>query len=83
MEDHMTQSERPAKKVVEIRRGVHFEEAFRAARAAGADEFLWNGNRYHTLYIHEAPKPTEPPAIIREWEEPAATRTDTPPGAAG
>ena len=56
-------------RVAYCRDGATFDEAFEHARAAGCDEFVWHGARYHTKRHDEVRSP-EPPVILRIEEIP-------------
>lgn len=51
-------------RIAHTRDSATFDQAFEAARGAGADEFVWQGNRYHTRRADEE-IPREPPVIVR------------------
>jgi len=54
------------KLIVETNPEASFDQAFAAARSAGAQEFIWRGNRYHTRRTDD-PKPDAGPVIIRSF----------------
>jgi hypothetical protein len=55
-------------KVAYTRQDASFDEAFAASRSAGADQFVWRGQRYHTRRADD-PKPHKLPVITRMEEQ--------------